>query len=416
MNNFEQTFQQAIEQYKEELLRAYRRNSPPESNPPSEMPAAEQPIAQESSAQEPSDEETAVSSDEPRPAIPTASEEAPATPSMVGLHTKRPQEQPVYTSDPQSIRLQAEEVEEAISPSMLWGSTDDYDNDPEPVASAAAIRLWTEDEMQPLISPAMIRGDREDFNESPTTYETEEEMLTPSMLRDHTLPMEEQPPSLAQPPVEMPQSESVTPYPAPEEFEPEEPEPEKSEPDESMPPEPVLLTQTEPVSIRFPHFVHVQASQRPLSVPTVRTLGQPEEDAPLDSSPVKPAEKLILLPEQPEQPMPASKDLPSPGYQFHVLVTTAHETQPVSGARVIISRPDKAVGALQTDTEVILRVSSTDASGNTPAMELPLAEITPVYIVEVSAPGYATVRQEHTPFYSGLTTTLPVELSPLPRS
>lgn len=101
--------------------------------------------------------------------------------------------------------------------------------------------------------------------------------------------------------------------------------------------------------------------------------------------------------------------------QMHV--TTGKQAEPVPNARVIIFKPDG-------DQEILLKVITTDVSGNTPPVPLPAMQAKyslhsgsskPTrYTIETTAPGYYRTRHIHIPIYGGVASVQDIEMTPLP--
>lgn len=112
---------------------------------------------------------------------------------------------------------------------------------------------------------------------------------------------------------------------------------------------------------------------------------------------------------------------PSTGIaRLRVWVTTARQAIPIEGARVVVTQEDGSEQALRW-------VLTTDQDGNTEIVELPAvpAEYSQrpgvphpytSYTIEISKPGYFTVRNNHVPLYGGVTAIQPVDLTPLPEN
>ena len=112
---------------------------------------------------------------------------------------------------------------------------------------------------------------------------------------------------------------------------------------------------------------------------------------------------------------------PSTGIaRLRVWVTTARQAIPIEGARVVVTQEDGGEQALRW-------VLITDRDGNAEIVELPAvpAEYSQrpgvphpytSYTIEISKPGYFTVKNNHVPLYGGVTAIQPVDLTPLPEN
>lgn len=112
---------------------------------------------------------------------------------------------------------------------------------------------------------------------------------------------------------------------------------------------------------------------------------------------------------------------PSDGVaRLRVWVTTARQAIPIEGARVVVTQEDG-------DEQALRWVLTTDQDGNAEIVKLPAVQAKysqqpgvshpyTCYTIEVSKPGYFTVRNNHVPMYGGVTTIQPVDLIPLPEN
>lgn len=111
---------------------------------------------------------------------------------------------------------------------------------------------------------------------------------------------------------------------------------------------------------------------------------------------------------------PEAEDMGNALLQLHV--TTGRQATPVPNARAVIFKPDG-------DKEVLVKILTTDKSGNTPAVPLPAVQAKyslhsgsarpTLYIVETTAPGYYHTRHIHMPMYGGVAAVQEIELTPL---
>lgn len=106
---------------------------------------------------------------------------------------------------------------------------------------------------------------------------------------------------------------------------------------------------------------------------------------------------------------------PSKPPVLQVHVTTARQSLPVPGAHVVVTGNDTSHEDDSREDAIILhKMASTDESGNTPEMTLPVGEAPDGYTVEVSSPGFCRARHIHVPLYNGLKSIQAVDLIPLP--
>ena len=106
---------------------------------------------------------------------------------------------------------------------------------------------------------------------------------------------------------------------------------------------------------------------------------------------------------------------PSKPPVLQVHVTTARQSLPVPGAHVVVTGNDTSHEDYSREDAIILhKMASTDESGNTPEMTLPVGEAPDGYTVEVSSPGFCRARHIHVPLYNGLKSIQAVDLIPLP--
>ena len=105
--------------------------------------------------------------------------------------------------------------------------------------------------------------------------------------------------------------------------------------------------------------------------------------------------------------------------RLRVWVTTARQAVPIEGARVVVSK--ETVGG---EIELI-KVLTTNQDGTTATIDLPAvpAEYSQKpgydhpytsYTIEISKPGYFSVRNTHVPLYGGVSAVQPADLTPLP--
>ena len=103
---------------------------------------------------------------------------------------------------------------------------------------------------------------------------------------------------------------------------------------------------------------------------------------------------------------------------LRVWVTTARQAIPIEGARVVITKEGGGENQL-------VKILTTNQDGSTATVDLPAvpAEYSQkpgyphpytLYTIEISKPGYFTIRNNHVPLYGGITTVQPADLIPLP--
>ena len=121
----------------------------------------------------------------------------------------------------------------------------------------------------------------------------------------------------------------------------------------------------------------------------------------------------------PVEPPPAEASPRADEGYLQVRVFSARGAVPLVGASVSV------IGHSPTGQETLLYLNRTDISGIAPQVSLPTpdralslrpGDATPFlnYIVQVSAPGYATIRNEGVSVYGGVTSLQGVQMIPLP--
>lgn len=112
------------------------------------------------------------------------------------------------------------------------------------------------------------------------------------------------------------------------------------------------------------------------------------------------------------EPTPPAEESPFVGY-LRVFVYTAEEAEPITEARVIVSREDRLYANVATDRDgftPVLALPSVD-----PSLTLTPGSPTPyvAYTVTVTAPGYRGEQHENLPVYGNNYVTSPAPLYPL---
>ena len=104
---------------------------------------------------------------------------------------------------------------------------------------------------------------------------------------------------------------------------------------------------------------------------------------------------------------------------LRIWVTTARQAVPIEGARVVVTKEGDDGG------QSLVKVLTTNQDGNTATIDLPAVAAqysqTPgfdhpytTYTIEISKPGYFTIKNTHVPLYGGITSIQPADLIPLP--
>ena len=249
------------------------------------------------------------------------------------------------------------------------------------------------------------------YNEELRRYYAQSHAASRAEPKPEQIP--EQPPVFSEPPP--PEAEPIRPA-----------EDETAPPVEQPEPEPPVERPWE--SVRVDEWMR-QILRRP--VPAEDAEPFPEEA----TDPLFPDEAEKDAGEQGRQAPPFGNDPPQPVEEHADTWDQADENSDVGflqvrvfsarGAVPLVDAAVSVIGHNAAGLETLLHLSRTDASGIAPQVSLPTpdralsyrpGDATPFlnYVVQVNAPGYATVRNERVAVYGGVTSLQSVPMIPLP--
>lgn len=168
---------------------------------------------------------------------------------------------------------------------------------------------------------------------------------------------------------------------------------------------PDTLSPNQPLSPEIPPPSVAEPPENPAPNPSF-----PYEDGDLQQRPPYPTEDLS------QEPTPETPATPYIGY-LRVFVFTGQTTEPLEGARVVITRRQGDGNALYANT-------TTDMDGQTPVIPLPSVDpnltlrpdVTRPYVaydIRVSADGFSSALYRDVPVYGGNYVTQPAAMLPL---
>ena len=394
-----------IRQYAEELMQAYRRQNPPSSSLSSRPPSARE---HPQTAPEPSEAAAPLIPEEPiRGEIPPAppergslSEEAAAPPTVSSV--EEPPRWPLFPVDSPVFR-------EPIRPAPPPASRQETDRSAHPnpgITLRPTLPVPTEEEP---ISPK----EKAPAEPGPETSEApEEEAFLPPMVVEPPEEGEFAPDD---------RDDAILAFPGRT----VERTAERNAPAIGD----VSVAADDSAAVKNPENVSVRPEEQPDEAGTEAAdtetaypiLPNGSASEPLAESPSLAAGADIAgeSPSLPDQPSPAP---PSTGTaRLRVWVTTARQAVPIEGAQVIVCQEG------EDGKQALCKVLSTNPDGSTETVELPavpaeysqtpgVAHPYTSYPIEVSKPGYFTVRNNHVPLYGGILAIQPVDLTHLPEN